>query len=101
AGNLPGRRTAACWRGWGVVPGGAGSRGPPASAPAGRGALGMRADPSSSGRVAREHGTGWVHAAGGKSRLKSLYSENRILRNQMTGRVRLTDGECKTLAEIG
>src|SRR2546427_5119385 len=27
--------------------------------------------------------------------------ENRILRNQITGRVRLTDGERKTLAEIG
>src|SRR5262249_11235917 len=63
AGHLPGRRTAARWRGWGVAPGGAGSLGPPASAPAGRVALGMRADPSSSGRVVREHGTGWVHAA--------------------------------------
>src|SRR5262249_35651595 len=73
AGNLSGRRTAARWRGGGVAPGGAGSRGPPASAPAGRGALGMRADPSSSGRVAREHGTAWVHAAGGKSCLKFLY----------------------------
>jgi hypothetical protein len=30
-----------------------------------------------------------------------LVTENRILRNQMTGRVRLTDGERKTLAEIG
>src|SRR6266487_6806568 len=30
-----------------------------------------------------------------------LVAENRILRNQMTGRVRLTDGERKTLAEIG
>jgi putative transposase len=28
-------------------------------------------------------------------------TENRILRNQITGRVRLTDGERKTLAEIG
>jgi putative transposase len=27
--------------------------------------------------------------------------ENRILRNQITGRVRLRDGEHKTLAEIG
>jgi Homeodomain-like domain len=30
-----------------------------------------------------------------------LVTENRILRNQMTGRVRLIDGERKTLAEIG
>jgi len=30
-----------------------------------------------------------------------LVTENRILRNQITGRVRLTDGERKTLAEIG
>ena len=30
-----------------------------------------------------------------------LVTENRILRNQMTGRVRLTDGERKTLAAIG
>jgi putative transposase len=30
-----------------------------------------------------------------------LVPENRILRNQITGRVRLTDGERKTLAEIG
>ena len=30
-----------------------------------------------------------------------LATENRILRNQIMGRVRLTDGECKTLAEIG
>jgi Homeodomain-like domain len=30
-----------------------------------------------------------------------LMTENRILRNQITGRVRLTDGERKTLAEIG
>ena len=28
-------------------------------------------------------------------------TENRILPNQMTGRVRLTDGERQTLAEIG
>jgi hypothetical protein len=28
-------------------------------------------------------------------------TENRILRNQITGRVRLTDGERKALAEIG
>ena len=28
-------------------------------------------------------------------------TENRILRNQITGRVRLTDGERKTLADIG
>jgi hypothetical protein len=26
-----------------------------------------------------------------------LVAENRILRHQITGRVRLTDGECKTL----
>jgi putative transposase len=30
-----------------------------------------------------------------------LVTENRILRNQIKGRVRLTDGERKTLAEIG
>ena len=30
-----------------------------------------------------------------------LVTENRTLRNQITGRVRLTDGERKTLAEIG
>jgi putative transposase len=30
-----------------------------------------------------------------------LVTENRILRNQIMGRVRLTDGERKTLAEIG
>jgi transposase InsO family protein len=30
-----------------------------------------------------------------------LVTENRLLRNQMTGRVRLTDGERTTLAEIG
>ena len=30
-----------------------------------------------------------------------LVTENRLLRNQMQGRVRLTDGERKTLAEIG
>jgi putative transposase len=30
-----------------------------------------------------------------------LVTENRILRNQITGRVRLTNGERKTLAEIG
>src|SRR5262245_51231935 len=30
-----------------------------------------------------------------------LVTENRILRNQITGRVRLSDGERKTLAEIG
>src|SRR5712692_10395556 len=30
-----------------------------------------------------------------------LVMENRILRNQITGRVRLTDGERKTLADIG
>src|SRR5438067_4377045 len=30
-----------------------------------------------------------------------LATENRILRNQITGRVRLTDGERKTLAELG
>jgi putative transposase len=34
-------------------------------------------------------------------RNKYLMTENRMLRNQMTGRVRLTDGERKTLAEIG
>ena len=30
-----------------------------------------------------------------------LVTENRILRNQITGRMRLTDGERKTLATIG
>ena len=30
-----------------------------------------------------------------------LVTENRLLRNQITGRVRLTDAERKTLAEIG
>jgi hypothetical protein len=30
-----------------------------------------------------------------------LVTENRILRNQITDRVRLTDGERKTLADIG
>src|SRR6266568_278589 len=30
-----------------------------------------------------------------------LVTENRMLRNQITGRVRLTDGERRTLAEIG
>jgi transposase len=30
-----------------------------------------------------------------------LVTENRLLRNQITGRVRLTDGERRTLAEIG
>ena len=30
-----------------------------------------------------------------------LVTENRILRSQITGRVRLTDGERTTLAEIG
>src|SRR5438876_10279839 len=30
-----------------------------------------------------------------------LVTENRMLRNQITGRVRLTDGERKTLAELG
>jgi putative transposase len=30
-----------------------------------------------------------------------LVTENRILRGQITGRVQLTDGERKTLAEIG
>jgi len=30
-----------------------------------------------------------------------LVAENRILRNQITGRVRLTNGECTTLAALG
>jgi hypothetical protein len=30
-----------------------------------------------------------------------LVMENRMLRNQITGRVRLSDGERKALAEIG
>ncbi len=32
---------------------------------------------------------------------KYLVAENRILRNQIKGRLRLTDGERRTLAEIG
>ena len=34
-------------------------------------------------------------------RNEDLVTENRMLRNQITGRVRLTDAERKTLAEIG
>src|SRR6266404_4049646 len=34
-------------------------------------------------------------------RHESLVTEHRILRHQITGRVRLTDGERTTLAEIG
>ncbi len=34
-------------------------------------------------------------------RNESLVTENRILRDQITGRLRPTDGERKTLAEIG
>src|SRR5438093_10194300 len=34
-------------------------------------------------------------------RIEYLVTENRILRNQIKGRVRLSDGERKTLAEIG
>jgi putative transposase len=34
-------------------------------------------------------------------RIEYLVTENRILRNQMKGRVRLSDDERKTLAEIG
>ena len=30
-----------------------------------------------------------------------LVTENRMLRNQITGRIRLTDGERRTLAELG
>ena len=30
-----------------------------------------------------------------------LVTENRILRNQLQGRVRLSDGECQSLEEIG
>jgi hypothetical protein len=30
-----------------------------------------------------------------------LVTENRILRHQITGRIRLTDGERRTLAELG
>src|SRR5262249_50760097 len=73
AGNLPGRRTAARWRGGGVAPGGAGSRGPPASAPAGRGALGRRADPRSSGRAAREQGQGAGYGVGARGRGKKPF----------------------------
>ena len=59
---------------WGA-PGDAGSLGHArASAPPERAALGVRADPSTRGRVARWHSTGWVHAAGGKDRLNFLYS---------------------------
>src|SRR6266404_8922397 len=34
-------------------------------------------------------------------RIEYLVTENRILRNHIKGRVRLSDGECKTLADIG
>ena len=34
-------------------------------------------------------------------RREYLVAENRILRHQINGRVRLSDGERKTLAEIG
>ena len=34
-------------------------------------------------------------------RIEYLVTENRILRNHIKGRVRLSDGERKTLAEIG
>ena len=34
-------------------------------------------------------------------RIEYLIAENGILRNQMTGRLRLSDAERKTLAEIG
>jgi putative transposase len=34
-------------------------------------------------------------------RIEYLVTENRILRNHIKGHVRLSDGECKTLAEIG
>jgi putative transposase len=34
-------------------------------------------------------------------RIEYLVTENRILRNQIKGRVRLSDGERKTIAEIG
>ena len=30
-----------------------------------------------------------------------LVTENRMLHNQIKGRIRLRDGECKTLAELG
>src|SRR5438128_7561238 len=53
----------------------------------------------------------WTNASNGKIRgtvdqellLRNEYlvTENRILRNQIKGRVRLSDGERKTLAEIG
>ena len=58
---------------WGA-PGDAGSLGHArASAPPERVVRGVRADPSTRGRVARWHGTEWVHAAGGKDRLNFLY----------------------------
>src|SRR5688572_20515456 len=34
-------------------------------------------------------------------RYEYLVAENRMLRNQITGRIRLSDGERKTLADIG
>ena len=34
-------------------------------------------------------------------RIEHLVAENRILRDQITGRLRLTDAERRTLAEIG
>jgi putative transposase len=43
----------------------------------------------------------WPRTEAAKVADAMIEAENRILRNQITGRVRLTDGERKTLAEIG
>jgi hypothetical protein len=47
-----------------------------------------------------EHGT-HIAIRQVKWRNKYLMTENRILRNQITGRIQLSDGERKALAEIG
>ena len=58
-----------------MAPSGAGGRGYAlARALSERAARGVRADPSTSGSLARGHSTGWVLAAGGKRRLNFLYS---------------------------
>ena len=64
----------ACAGAAGMAPRSAGGRGYAlARAPSERAARSVRADPSTSGRMARGHGTGWVLAAGGKGRLNFLY----------------------------
>jgi len=93
AGNLPGRRTAARWRGWAEAPGGAGRLGPLASAPAGRVALGMRADPSSSGRVAREYGQGAWSGVGARGRWKKPFEIPILPRVTARGRPQFTSAQ--------